>query len=162
MGGNSTIIATPKWPGEFAHIEALALLNVVSEKTFIERGAESLHLSPEKAGERLDARVRELTGFRLDEETPLPYANHVKVPTLMAQLRRDFLIDGEKDRQAIFDASGAQVKELLWIENSNQRFYAYNRFGQHPERLVDWFDRHMGGTGTDRTSRQPTPAHTAV
>ena len=143
-----------KWPGEFAHIQALVLLNVVSGKTFIERGAENLHLDPEKAAARLDERVRELTGFRLDEETPLPYAKHVKAPTLMAQLRRDFLIHGEKDGQAIFDALGAQEKELLWIENSNQRFYAYNHFGQHPERLVGWFDRHLGVGATDRpTSR---------
>lgn len=92
MGGNSTIIAMAKWPGEFTHIRALVLLNVVSGKTFIERGAENLHLDPEKAANRLDERLRELTGFRLDEETPLPYAKHVKVPTLMAQLRRDFLI----------------------------------------------------------------------
>jgi hypothetical protein len=40
---------------------------------------------------------------------------------------------------------GAQEKELLWIEESNQRFYAYNHFGQHPERLVGWFDQHMSG-----------------
>jgi hypothetical protein len=32
---------------------------------------------------------------------------------------------------------------LIWIEESNQRFYAYNHFGQHPERLIDWFDRYM-------------------
>jgi hypothetical protein len=38
---------------------------------------------------------------------------------------------------------GAQVKELLWIEQSNQRFYAYNHFGQHPERLLAWFAKHM-------------------
>jgi hypothetical protein len=90
--------------------------NVVSGKTFIERGAENLHLDATRAAERLDERLRELTGFRLDEETPLPYAKHVKVPTLMTQLRRDFLIHGERDGQAIFDALGAQQKELLWID----------------------------------------------
>jgi uncharacterized protein len=58
-----------KWPEEFALIQALVLLNVVSGKTFIERGAENLHLDPEKATLRLDEGVRELTGFRLDEET---------------------------------------------------------------------------------------------
>jgi hypothetical protein len=147
MGGNATIIAMAKWPEEFKHVEALVLLNVVSGRTFIERGAENLHLDPEKAAQQLDERLRELTGFRLDEETPLPYARHVKVPTLMAQLRRDFLIHGERDGQAIFGAIGAQEKELLWIEESNQRFYAYNHFGQRPERLVGWFDKHMkGGT----------------
>lgn len=148
MGGNSTIIAMAKWPDEFTHIQALVLLNVVSSRTFIERGAENFHLDPAKQAARLDERVRELTGFRLDEETPLPYAPHVKVPTLMAQLRRDFLIHGEKDGQAIFDALGSPKKELLWIEESNQRFYAYNHFGQHPERLVGWFDQYMDAHST--------------
>jgi hypothetical protein len=53
------------------------------------------------------------------------------------------LIHAEKDGQEIFDALGSADKELYWIEDSNQRFYAYNYFGQHPERLIDWFDRHM-------------------
>lgn len=91
----------------------------------------------------MDERLRELTGFRLAEETPQPYAHAVKVPTLMAQLRRDFLIHGEKDGNEIFNVIGAEQKELLWIEESNQRFYAYNYFGQHPERLVGWFNQHM-------------------
>jgi uncharacterized protein len=79
----------------------------------------------------------------------------------MAQLRRDFLIHGEKDGQAIFDASGAQEKELLWIENSNQRFYAYNHFGQYPERLIGWFDRHMGGRATDQPASRREAVGTA-
>jgi pimeloyl-ACP methyl ester carboxylesterase len=143
MGGNSTIIAMAKWPEEFTHIKVLALLNVVSGKTFIERGAENVHRDPAKAASMLAERLRELTGFRLDEETPLPYAPHVKMPTLMAQLRRDFLVHGERDGQAIFDALEAREKELVWIEESNQRFYAYNHFGQHPERLLDWFVKYM-------------------
>jgi hypothetical protein len=32
-------------------------------------------------------------------------------------------------------------------------FYAYNHFGQHPERLIGWFDRHMGGRATDQAER---------
>src|SRR5688572_17220537 len=91
MGGNSTVIAMAKWPEEFTHIKALVLLMVVSGKTFIERGAENLKLDPQKAVDRLDERLRELSGMRLEEETPQPYAHAVKVPTLMAQLRRDFL-----------------------------------------------------------------------
>lgn len=46
----------------------------------------------------------------------------------------------------VVNALGAEEKELLWIEESNQRFYAYNHFGQHPERLVGWFDQHMKPT----------------
>lgn len=100
-------------------------------------------MSPEKAADRLDARIRELTRFRLDEETPLPHAHAVTVPTFMAQLKRDFLIHGEKDGTEIFEALGAEDKELFWIEDSNQRFYAYNYFGDHPEKLIEWFDAHM-------------------
>ena len=43
MGGNSTILAMARCPEEFTHIQALVLLNVVSGKTFTERGAENLH-----------------------------------------------------------------------------------------------------------------------
>ena len=79
MGGNSTIIAMAKWLEEFTQIRALVLLNVASGKTFIERGAENLHLDPENAT-RLDERLRELTGFRLDEETPLPTRSTSRFP----------------------------------------------------------------------------------
>jgi pimeloyl-ACP methyl ester carboxylesterase len=150
MGGNATIIAMAKWPDAFTHIKALVLLNVVSGKTFIERGAENLKLDPERAARQLDERLRQMTGFRLDELTPRPHGHGVRVPTLMAQLRREFLIHAERDGQEIFDALGARDKELLWIEESNQRFYAYNHFGQHPERLIGWFDRYMSGQAGDR------------
>lgn len=143
MGGNSTIIAMSKWPEEFTHVEALALLNVVSGPTFIERGAENLGLDPQEAAKRLDTRCRETTGFSLFDFRPQNYGSGVTIPTFMAQLRRDFLIHGETDGQAIFDSLASQQKELLWIDQSNQRFYAYNHFGQHPERLIEWFDRHM-------------------
>ena len=78
------------------------------------------------------------------------------------KLRRDFLIHAEKDGQAIFDALGAQEKGLLWIENSNQRVDAYNHFGQHPEHLIGWFDRHMGGRATDRPSSRAQEVATAL
>ena len=119
------------------------LLNVVSGTTFIERGAENMELDPEKATERLDQRCRETSGFSLFDFRPQDHGQGVKVPTLMAQLRRDFMIHGERDGQEIFDSLAAPTKELLWIEESNQRFYAYNHFGQHPQRLIEWFDTHM-------------------
>jgi uncharacterized protein len=65
-------------PEEFALIQALVLLNVVSGKTFIERGAENLHLDPEKATLRLDERVRRADGLSPRRGNPMPYAKHVK------------------------------------------------------------------------------------
>lgn len=143
MGGNSTIIAMQKQPDVFKDVKALVLLNVVSGRTFIEKAAEMVKSDPEQMVADFNDRLRELTGFSVDEETPRPYAHAVKVPTLMAQLRREFLIHAEKDGQEIFDALGTATKELVWIEESNQRFYAYNHFGQHPEKLLGWFKQYM-------------------
>jgi hypothetical protein len=42
-----------------------------------------------------------------------------------------------------FESFAGQTKEPLWIEESNQRFYAYSHFGQHPEGLLAWFETHM-------------------
>jgi uncharacterized protein len=102
MGGNSTI---RPWRnglrGEFTHIRALVLLNVVSGRTFIERGAENQHLYPETAAKRLDEHLRELTGLRLDEETTIAVCQaRPGIHADGAQLRRYFLIHGERDGQA--------------------------------------------------------------
>lgn len=143
MGGNSTIIAMDLWPEEFEDVQALAVLNVVSGQTFVEQGARNIGADPQEAVTRLSEKLLQTNGMRLAEETPAPHAPAVKVPTLMAQLHRDFLIDADGDGREIFEALGAQDKELYWIEDSNQRFYAYNHFGQHPEKLIGFFDEKM-------------------
>ncbi len=147
VGANAIVVAMAKWPGAFAHIRALVLLNAVSGRTFIEKAAEMMRMDPVRSASHLDERLRDTTGFRLDELTPRPHGHAVKTPTLMAQLRREFLIHAERNGQEIYDALGAETKELLWIEESNQRFYAFNHFGLHPERLIGWFDQHMRGKG---------------
>ena len=86
----------------------------------------------------------------LRRDRQLHYCDGVTVPTLMAQLRRDFLIHCEKDGQEIFDSLASGVKEPLWIDESNQRFCAYNHFGQYPARLIEWFDRHMNGGASNK------------
>ena len=52
---------------------------------------------------------------------------------------------------------GAQEKELFWIEGSDQRFYAYNYFGEHPERLVGWFEKHMSDRAPTARAEQRAP-----
>ncbi|MDO4255233.1 MAG: alpha/beta hydrolase [Kocuria sp.] len=144
MGANSTIIAMNRWSEEFEGVQALGMVNAVSGHAFIEQGARNLGLDPHTAQEALAERLLATAGQRLDEETPEPYGAAVKVPAFLAVLRRDFLVDAVKDGQEIFDSLGSEDKELLWIEDSNQRFYAYNYFGQHPEKLIAFFDTHVG------------------
>jgi hypothetical protein len=97
--------------------------------------------TPEEASKRLDKRCRETSGFSLFDFRPQIYGPEVTVPILMAQLRRDFLVKREKDGEVFFDSLASSTKELLWIHQSNQPFYAYNQFDHHPERLTEWFDR---------------------
>nr|WP_231488349.1 hypothetical protein [Brevibacterium sp. VCM10] len=158
MGGNSTIMAMDLYPEDCAETKVLAVVNVVSRRAFIEKAAEAARQNPAKAAERLDTRIRKLTGFHLDEQTPLHHAHTATVPTLMAQLRRDFLIHAEKDGQEIFDALGSDTKELFWIEESNQRFYAYNYFGDHPAK-AHLMVRHPDGVNPARNWHNTTTSH---
>jgi hypothetical protein len=142
MGANSTIIAMGKWPDKFRHIQAAVFHHPAPGKMLVEGAAKHFKLDPTKTAERVDERIYEMSGFRLDQLTPLPYAPAVTVPTMVSQLQRDFLISIDQI-QGLYDALGSTEKDLFWIEGSDQRFSGYNYYGQHPERLIDWFDRHM-------------------
>ncbi|HVH41823.1 MAG TPA: alpha/beta hydrolase [Labilithrix sp.] len=143
LGANSTMVAMSRMPGEFRDVRCLVALQPVSSRTFVEKTFSNLNLDPVEGTKLFEERIHELTGFHMDELTPIPYAKNVRVPTLQVQLRRDKAID-VSDSQTIFDELGATEKELFWIEGSDQRFHAYNYFGQHPERLLDWLARYMG------------------
>ena len=142
MGANSTIIAASKWPEEFEHVEAYVLHQPCPGKMFVESIARKLGLNPEKTGEEASDRVYELSGFRLEQMTPTPHATAINRPTMMSQLERDWMIY-KPDMEELFGNIGANEKEMFWIEGSDQRFSGYNYFGEHPERLVGWFHRHI-------------------
>lgn len=143
MGANSTIIAVAKWPGEFEHVEAFFFHHPAPGRMLVEATARKMHLDPQKTAEEVSERIYELSGFRLDQMTPTPYAHAVTKPTMMSQLERDWMIS-RQDMLELFDNLGTAKKEMFWIEGSDQRFSGYNYYGNHPERLVGWFDRHMG------------------
>jgi hypothetical protein len=95
MGANSTIIAMGKWPEEFAHIMAVALINALTERHAVEKIAEVLMMAVGETTSQFDKGLHQITGFRLDEMTPLAYAHGVKVPTLMLQMRRELFVNAE-------------------------------------------------------------------
>lgn len=75
--------------------------------------------------------------------TPTPYAGAVTKPTMMSQFERDWMIV-RADMEELFASIGATDKEMVWIEGSDQRFAGYIIYGKHPEKLIGWFDKHMG------------------
>ncbi|RWA20666.1 alpha/beta hydrolase family protein [Mycolicibacterium brumae] len=142
MGANSTIIALSKWPEEFAHIKAALFHQPAAGEALVRAAARFFKLDPDKMAERTDQRIFELSGFRLAQMSPTSYAHAVTIPTMIVQLRRDWLMPPEAIEE-IYDNLGATDKDLFWIEGSDQRFSGYNYFGQHPEPLIGWFDRRL-------------------
>lgn len=143
LGANSTIVAMSRYPEQFTNVQALVALQPVSARPIVETMAKDNGFDVWDAAQHFDQRIFELTGFHMDELSPIDYAKDVWIPTLVAQVRRDSMTRPE-DVQAIYDNLGSEEKELFWIEGTTRRFDGYNYFGQHPERMLAWFNAYVG------------------
>lgn len=140
LGCNSTMVAMDKHPEEFAHMKSMSALQPVSARPFVERAAERSGLAD--GVEQFDEAVHKLTGFHVDELSPIPHTHAVTVPTLVAQVHDD-LLSKPSDVQTIFDKIPASDKKLFWIEGTDQRFQGYNYFSNNPGLMIEWFDDHV-------------------
>lgn len=92
--------------------------------------------------ERFEQALYQRTGLHLKELWPTEFAKSVTVPTMVAQVRRDFTIRPSLIEE-IYGYISATDKKLYWIEGTDQRFQGYNHFGREPQAMLDWFDGHM-------------------
>lgn len=136
MGGKATCHAMTHFSNYFEDVKAMILLQAVSGHAFVEKRAKDLSLDVPATTKAFDERIHDLTGFHLNQLTPIPYAKSVKTPTLFAQVRKDSLID-TKDSQEIFDHLSSNEKKLVWIERTTRRFNGYNYLAQHPGEMLD-------------------------
>lgn len=144
LGADSTFVAMDKHPEEFAHIKVMIALQPISARAFVEKNV--VDAAGIKDGLKLfDEALRRETGFRVAEQSPALHGHAVRVPTFVAQVRDDTLTY-PWDIEQIFDSIAATDKKLHWIEGTDQRFRAYNYFGEHPELAIDWFDTHMSNS----------------
>jgi uncharacterized protein len=140
LGANATIVGMHKHPEEFADVKALIALQPVSPAVFVEKAMENQNI-PNGVALFDEALVRR-TGYHLADVWPMEYAKSVTVPTLVAQVRDDFLTK-PSNVQEIYDTISSQDKRLFWIEGTDQRFQGYNYFGQNPQLVLDWFATHV-------------------
>ncbi|RFU89132.1 MULTISPECIES: alpha/beta hydrolase [Citrobacter] len=140
LGANSTIVAMAKHPKEFKDIKAMIALQPVTPKVFVERAMEMNGI--ENGIEVFAKAFYNRSGLHLDQVWPMEYAKAVTVPTLVAQVRNDFLTK-PSNVQEIYDTISAKDKKLFWIEGTDRRFDGYNYFGENPKLVLDWFDSHM-------------------
>jgi pimeloyl-ACP methyl ester carboxylesterase len=140
LGANSTIIAMSKHPEEFEGIRALvavqpASFRPVAQALLSEQGVPD-------AIDTLDREYRKLSGYDLDELSPMNYAKDVTTPTLVAQVLHDSITD-PSDVQGIYDNLGSGDKKLHWIEGTTRRFDGYNYFPENPQLMLEWFNGHF-------------------
>ena len=134
------MVAMNKHPEEFTYIKTLLALQPVSARPFIERAAENAEIA--NGVEMFDTAIHKLTGFHVDELSPIEHAKAVTVPTLVVQVHDDVLTK-PSDVQTIYDNIPAKDKKLFWIEDTTRRFDGYNYFSEKPQLMIEWFNAHM-------------------
>lgn len=140
LGANATIVGMQKHPEEFARITAMIALQPVSPRVFVETAVENQKI--DNGLELFDTAFHKRTGFHLADVWPMEYAKAVTIPTLVAQVHKDFLTR-PSNVQEIYDTLSSKDKKLFWIEGTDLRFEGYNYFGKNPRLMLDWFNSHI-------------------
>ena len=141
MGANSTLRAMEKQPDAFVDIKSWILIQPLHGQTFIERSCEAMGIDVQKGIEEFAPINTELTGLTFEDHDMRPLIKHVKIPTLMLQVRQD-MISRESDIQELFDNLDVEDKDIVWIEDTPWRFHGYTYFSDHPEKMIRWYDAH--------------------
>jgi pimeloyl-ACP methyl ester carboxylesterase len=140
LGGNSTLVAMRKYPEEFNDVKSMVLIQPISGAALVKKLCKTILLG--KKGERIfEEKYRELFGFSISDSSPIVDAKAVKVPTFVVQVKDDSATF-PSDVQAIYDAIPVNDKKLFWIEGTRQRFRGYTYFSEHPEQMIEWYNKY--------------------
>ena len=142
MGANSTLRAMEKRPDVFVGIKSWILIQPLHGQTCIERSCEAMGIDLEKGLKEFAPINKELTGLTFEDHNMRPLIKHVKIPTLMLQVRQD-MVSRESDIQELFEMLEVEDKDLIWVEDTPWRFHGYTYFSDHPEKMIEWYDAHM-------------------
>lgn len=139
-GGDAAMVAMTKHPEYFKDVKAFvcpqpASMHIMSQVTLNAMGlGDYLHI--------LDEEQIKYGGFRSSDMSPHNYAMNVKVPTFIIQVKNDVWTTPD-DVQKTFDLIPGNDKKLFWIEGTTVRFDGYNYFGEHPEMMIEWFNKYV-------------------
>ncbi|WP_062792115.1 alpha/beta hydrolase family protein, partial [Sphingobium chlorophenolicum] len=142
VGGNATMYAMTRRPDAFEGVRCMVCPQPLSARVSLGRALERLGISNEYM-ERLDEKIRLYTSFSIDQFSPVPWAENVKIPTFLYQVRED-VYTNPGDVQAIFDNIPISDKKLYWVEGTTRRWDGYTYFQRDPVQMLEWFDHYMG------------------
>ncbi|MBO9409773.1 alpha/beta hydrolase [Shimia sp. R9_1] len=140
-GGGAAIHAMSERPEYFEDVKAFVCAQPASINIMSKVALDGMGL-----GEFFDTfaqEVESVRGLNLNEMTPHLFAKNIKMPTYIVQNKDDVWTVPE-DVQTTFDLLPNPDKKLHWIEDGDtRRFIGYNFFGEHPETMIEFFDKHM-------------------
>ena len=143
-GGNAAMVAMTKHPEVFTDVKVFVCPQPVSMHIGMDMIMREAGLG--EFMEELDQEQIKLGGYPNAAMSAHPYAPNVKVPTFIIQVKDDCWSRTDEDVQVTFDrltSLAEEDKKLFWIEGTTKRFDGYNYFGEHPEMMIEWFDKYM-------------------
>lgn len=144
LGANAALFALARVPQELAAVRCLVACQPLSPRMVLEGRLARAGL-PSSMVAALDDRIRLLTGWSLQEMSPVGAAAHARLPVLLYQVRGDVMTRPE-DVQAIHDAIPSEDKELCWIEGTTRRWDGYLHFQRQPDHVLAWLHRRLALT----------------
>lgn len=141
LGGNATLVAMRKRPDLFQDVKSMMLLQPISGDALVRKLSKNMRLG-DSGYKAFDKYYREIYGYRITDASPIDDAKFVTIPTFVAQVRKDSFTYAEEDVQAVYDAIPVKDKKIYWIEGTTQRFKGYTYFSEHPEQMIDWYNKH--------------------
>jgi hypothetical protein len=137
MGANSTTYAYGIESGlqEYKNIKALIAIQPIGFAEFLRA------MSVPKFIINRANKINLIRGGLDFNSTCLPQVKKVSVPTMLVQNQNDPWTSMDWVKQ-YFDNLTVE-KEMFWVDGEKKRLYAYDYFGNSPEKMLEWFGKYM-------------------
>jgi len=141
MGANATFRAFASDPELFKGVRCLVAPLLLSAHIALKRQLEGAGLDAHFS--ETESRLHNIIGVTVSDESPHDWAKLMTLPTLTYGVHDD-TVTSPADLEGIFSAIATDDKDMFWIEETQSRWDGYMWFQRHPERVLEWFKRHMG------------------
>ena len=140
-GTVATMRAIGKAPEKFSAVKAFVNIQPLSADAFVEGVTKQFGLDHPDNVKNFSKHLKAQSGYGVEDLKVPTIAPAVKMPTMLMQVRKDFRTTNA-DLNAIFDALGSVDKEMVWIDDQEERLEAYNHFVRHPDELITFFNKY--------------------
>ncbi len=140
-GANATMLAMKNSPELFKDVKCMAAIQPISMEVFVTNFIDDKYPIFSRKVYDIEKSMVKKGGLSYDEMNPLNYCDAVTVPTLFVQAKQDSWTDTLFVKE-LYEKTTAP-KEMFWLEGDKHRFDTYNYFGDTPEKLLEFIDKHV-------------------